>query len=99
MLMDTMEPQGDGYSNVRRLLTSLPVLQGLDPADQSALAANSTMISIRAGESLSPPGGLRQTFCFVVSGLLDVLGRSESENIVARLVPGDVFAEAAYQYP
>jgi predicted acylesterase/phospholipase RssA/CRP-like cAMP-binding protein len=93
--MGTKGSQSDGSSNVRRFLASLPLLEGLGPADLSKLAAHSTMISLESGESVFNQSALSQTFYIVVSGVLEVFGRPQSKNAAARLVPEDVFAEFA----
>lgn len=96
--MTTIKPLGEWSSSVRRFLASLPVLEGLDPADLLGLEVQSTMISVERGKSLFQADGLTQTFYIVASGVLEVFGHTESKNAAARLVPGDMFADAAHQF-
>jgi predicted acylesterase/phospholipase RssA/CRP-like cAMP-binding protein len=96
--MGTLNPPGDYSSGIQSFLASLPVLEGLGPSDFKALGKHSKLISVQKGESLLNDSGFTQTLYVVLSGVLDVFGRPELKNPAARLVPGDVFAEAAYQY-
>jgi predicted acylesterase/phospholipase RssA/CRP-like cAMP-binding protein len=87
-----------GAQGIREFLASLPVLEGLDAADFDSLGVHARVISVAGGQHLLHDTGFDQTLYVVLSGGLDVFGRPESINAVARLVPGDIFAEAAYEY-
>jgi len=86
-------PQG-----IRQFLAALPVLEGLEAADFDSLGAHAKLISVAQGQPLLRDSGFDQTLYVVLSGALEVFGRPESKAAAARLVPGDIFAEAAYEY-
>lgn len=96
--MSTSGSSGHGQSGIRAFLASLPVLEGLGAADFDALGAHATVISVEKDKSLLHDSGFDQTIYVVLSGVFEVFGRPELKTAAARLVPGDVFAEAAYEY-
>ena len=77
------------------IIASLPLMRGLEPADQAALIARAHAVSVPAGQMVFEKGDKDESLYIVISGRVEISvtaanGRRIALNIIAK---GDCFGE------